>query len=198
MSDPTKYNYRNMGSLKKVKTEIQKKIPTNVDFKRRMMAQKHTKKSTLWKHHSWLEKKAGHNRQNIVSKPMKIDKPTKDETQEKRIARPALPTRWISENISKLTEGASIVKNVGKKVANVGWRASLPVVTAKGAIDYVGMKTGLRDEDPNTITGSRSLDMATYPLNVMWKATKKWEQKRKDTKKGQYRDTYAGIVARDS
>ena len=60
------------------------------------------------------------------------------------------------------------------------------------------MKTGIRDKDPNTMTGSRSLDFATYPLNVMWKATKKWEQKRKDTQKGQYRDTYAGIVGRDS
>jgi len=60
------------------------------------------------------------------------------------------------------------------------------------------MKTGLRDKDPNTMTGSKSLDLTTYPINVMWKATKKWEQKRKDTKKGVYRDPYAGIVARDS
>ena len=83
-------------------------------------------------------------------------------------------------------------------MAKLGWRTALPLASLKGAIDYVGIKTGLRDEDPNTITGSRSLDMSTYPLNVMWKATKKWEQKRKDTKKGQYRDPYAGIVARDS
>ncbi len=175
------------------------------NFKARLMARKHTQKSSLWKGISY---KGTHGNpvqigktQKMVSKPMKIDSPTPEEKQkkeEKGVSRPSMPTRWISENIDKIATGAKTAGSFITKGAKVAWKGSLHGVGAMAIGDYIGMKTGIRDKDPNTMTGSRSLDFATYPFNVMWKATKKWEQKRKDTQKGQYRDTYAGIVGRDS
>tara|TARA_R100000234_G_C4985739_1_gene173145 strand:- start:658 stop:1194 length:537 start_codon:yes stop_codon:yes gene_type:complete len=175
------------------------------NFKARLMARKHTKKSSLWK---GIRYEGTHGNpvqigrpQTMVSKPMKIDSPTPKEKaiqDEKSVNKPSLPTRWISENIDKLATGAKTVGSFITKGAKMAWKRSPSVAGGIAIGDYIGMKTGIRDKDPNTMTGSRALDMTTYPLNVMWKATKKWEQKREDTKKGQYRDTYAGIVARDS
>ena len=175
------------------------------NFKARMMGQKYTKKSSLWKP---IKYEGTHGNpiqigktQRRVSKSMKIDSPTPKEKQEKQkdiVGKPNFPSRWISENLDKVATGAKIAGSFITKGAKMAWKASPHVAGGMAIGDYIGMKTGLRDKDPNTMTGSRSLDLATYPLNVMWKATKKWEQKRKDTKKGVYRDPYAGIVARDS
>ena len=175
------------------------------NFKARIMGQKYTKKSSLWK---GIRYKGTHGNpvqigktQKMVSKPMEIDSPTPEEKQASRkesVGRPAFPSRWVSENLDKLATGAKTAGSFITKGAKMAWKASPHVAASMAIGDYAGMKTGLRDKDPNTMTGSKSLDLTTYPINVMWKATKKWEQKRKDTKKGVYRDPYAGIVARDS
>jgi len=93
------------------------------NFKARIMAQKYTKKSSLWKGISY---KGTHGNpvqigktQKVVSKAMKIDSPTPEEKQTARkesIGRPAMPTRWVSENLDKLATGAKIAALLLQKV----------------------------------------------------------------------------------
>mgnify|MGYP003138570275 CR=1 FL=1 len=162
----------------------------NPNFKARIMGQKYTKKSSLWK-------RIGE-KQMIVSKSLKIDS-KKKKGKRKEIGRPVFPTRWVSENIDKIATGAKVARSLITTGAKALWRAS-PHITAGMAIgDYIGMKTGIRDKDPNTLTGSRALDLATFPLNLMWKEWKAGEQRYKDSKKGIYRDSWSGqIIRKDS
>ena len=152
------------------------------------MGRKYTKKSSLWK-------KIGE-KQMIVSKSLKIDSKKKREKRKETVLRPSFPTRWVSENIDKIATGAKVARSLITTGAKWAWRAS-PHITAGMAIkDYIGIKTGIRDKDPNTLTGSRALDLGTYPINLMWKEWKAGVKRYKDSKKGIYREPWSGQIIR--
>jgi hypothetical protein len=156
----------------------------NPNFKARIMGQKYTKKSSL--------------RKSRIGEKQKIDS-EKKRKETKAIGRPVLPTRWVSENIDKIASGAKVARSLITTGVKALWRGSPHIIAGKAIGDYIGIKTGRRDKDPNTLTGSRALDFATYPLNLMWKEWKAGEQRYKDSKKGIYRDSWSGqIIRKDS
>jgi len=160
----------------------------NPNFKARIMGRKYTKKSSLWK-------KIGE-KQMIVSKSLKIDSKKKRKKGKETVLRPSLPTRWVSENIDKIAPVAKVARSLITTGAKALWRASPHIAGVKAIGDYIGIKTGIRDKDPNTLTGSRALDFATYPINLMWKEWKAGVKRYKDSKKGIYRDPWSGQIIR--
>jgi len=147
----------------------------NKTIKRKALAQKYTKKTSAWKGSG-----------EVASVPMKIDKKTiRDDDIGTR--RPKLPRINISEKIDTAVK-------YGTMAAKAFTKSAPTVIAYTAGQEAMGLLTGRKRPDPKTITGSKTLDVISHPLPLMYKATKKYVKQKEDSKKGIYRDPFAGKI----